>query len=101
MLDGSTACRRRGPDTAIPPIFTITGMVLCGANSERNRRAASACSESRRSAGHHGLGCNSKKTSDGLILIAMGVFTDTAFFWAFCTPQDEQRVNGTAWRERG
>lgn len=87
MLDGSTGSRRRGLDSAIPPIFTIVGMVLCGVNYEAQRRAASAGSESRRSAGTMALKSNSENTSDGLILIAMGVFTGTAFFWAFCTPQ--------------
>jgi ACS family 4-hydroxyphenylacetate permease-like MFS transporter len=75
---------------AIPPIFTIIGMVLWGANSDRTGErlwhtlllfaiaalgwtivVLSAIPEIRLT---------------GLILVSVGAFTGMALFWAFCTP---------------
>jgi ACS family 4-hydroxyphenylacetate permease-like MFS transporter len=75
---------------AIPPIFTIIGMVLFGANSDRTGDrlwhtillfALAA------------LGWTIVVVSAipdirlaGLILVSVGAFTGMALFWAFCTP---------------
>jgi ACS family 4-hydroxyphenylacetate permease-like MFS transporter len=75
---------------AIPPVFTIIGMVLWGANSDRTGErlwhtillfaiaalgwtivVMSAIAEIRLA---------------GLILVSVGAFTGMALFWAFCTP---------------
>jgi ACS family 4-hydroxyphenylacetate permease-like MFS transporter len=90
VLGGSTTPLVVGLVGAIPPIFTIVGMVLWGANSDRTGErlwhtlllfaiaalgwtivVLSAIPEIRLT---------------GLILVSVGAFTGMALFWAFCTP---------------
>jgi len=90
VLGGSTTPLVVGLVGAIPPIFTIVGMVLWGANSDRTGErlwhtlllfAIAA------------LGWTIVVLSaipdirlTGLILVSVGAFTGMALFWAFCTP---------------
>jgi ACS family 4-hydroxyphenylacetate permease-like MFS transporter len=90
VLGGSTTPLVVGLVGAIPPVFTIVGMVLWGANSDRTGERLwhtlllfavaalgwtivilSAIPEIRLT---------------GLILVSVGAFTGMALFWAFCTP---------------
>ncbi|MBV9064995.1 MAG: MFS transporter [Methylobacteriaceae bacterium] len=90
VLGGNAMPLAVGLVGAIPPIFTILGMVLFGANSDRTGDrlwhtiflfAVAA------------LGWTIVVVSAipdirlaGLILVSVGAFTGMALFWAFCTP---------------
>jgi ACS family 4-hydroxyphenylacetate permease-like MFS transporter len=90
VLGGNAMPLAVGLVGAIPPIFTIVGMVLFGANSDRTGDrlwhtillfAVAA------------LGWTIVVVSAipdirlaGLILVSVGAFTGMALFWAFCTP---------------
>ena len=90
VLGGNAMPLAVGLVGAIPPIFTIIGMVLFGANSDRTGDrlwhtillfAVAA------------LGWTIVVVSAipdirlaGLILVSVGAFTGMALFWAFCTP---------------
>ncbi len=90
VLGGNTTPLSVGLIGAIPPVFTIVGMLLWGANSDRSGErlwhtiimfALAA------------LGWTTVVLSAipdirlaGLILVSVGAFTGMALFWAFATP---------------
>jgi ACS family 4-hydroxyphenylacetate permease-like MFS transporter len=69
VLGGSTTPFVVGLVGAIPPIFTIIGMVLCAPDSDRTGerlRHTPSCGRSRRRLDNRGLECDSGNPSDGV-----------------------------------
>jgi hypothetical protein len=69
VLGGSTTPFVVGLVGAIPPIFTIIGMVLCAPDSDRTGERlchTPSCARSRRRLDNRGLECDSGNPSDGV-----------------------------------